>query len=146
MDEHGKSDRPIVPKKAANKGEPPTGELSAEWLEGRGLAKGNSIRHDRHWTLSRARLQNGLDRVRQAAVQDEVRRFAVHPYPRPTPGRYDPRQEPSAVVPHAGICGGGPGKPGFLLRHGAFCETFPAGESVPYAFYRKDGPPARVSA
>ncbi len=46
MHEHGKSDRPIVPKKAANKGEPPSGELSAERLEERGLAKGNSIRHD----------------------------------------------------------------------------------------------------
>ena len=37
MHEHGKSDRPIVPKKAANKGEPPTAGLSAERLEERGL-------------------------------------------------------------------------------------------------------------
>jgi RNA-directed DNA polymerase len=77
MHEHGKSDRPIVPKKAANKGEPPSGGLSAERLEGRGLAKGNSIRHDRHRTQSRDRLQNGLDRVRQAAVQDKDRRFTT---------------------------------------------------------------------
>jgi len=28
---------------------------------------------------------------------------------RATPTRYDPRQEPGAVVPHAGICAGGAG-------------------------------------
>ena len=60
MHEHGKSDRPIVPKKAANKGEPPTAGLPAERLEERGLAKGNSIRHDRHRTQSRDRLQSGF--------------------------------------------------------------------------------------
>ena len=77
MHEHGKSDRPIVPKKAANKGGPPTGGSSAERLEERGLAKGNSIRHDRHRTQRRVRLQSGLDRVRQAAVQDKDRRFTT---------------------------------------------------------------------
>jgi len=30
--------------------------------------------------------------------------------------RHDPRQEPSAVVPLAGICAGGAGQPAFLPR------------------------------
>jgi len=30
--------------------------------------------------------------------------------------RYDPRQEPGAVAPHAGIRGGGAGQPASLLR------------------------------
>ncbi len=34
-----------------------------------------------------------------------------------TSARHHPRQEPSAVVPLAGICAGGYGKPWFLLRH-----------------------------
>ena len=37
MNEHGKSDRPIVPKKSPNKARTP----AAEEMEGRGLAKGN---------------------------------------------------------------------------------------------------------
>src|SRR4029434_1065599 len=39
---------------------------------------------------------------------------AQTPYPssvsRATPARHDPRQEPGAVVPHAGICAGGAGE------------------------------------
>ena len=37
MNEHGKSDRPIVPGKSPNKARVPV----AEEMEGRGLAKGN---------------------------------------------------------------------------------------------------------
>jgi len=37
MHEHGKSDRPIVPRKSPNKTKTP----AAEEMEGRGLAKGN---------------------------------------------------------------------------------------------------------
>ena len=42
MDEQGKSDRPVVPTKPANK----PGELDAEPVEGRGLAKGNPSQGD----------------------------------------------------------------------------------------------------
>jgi len=37
MNEHGKSDRPILPEKSANE----AGRPVEEWMEGRGLAKGN---------------------------------------------------------------------------------------------------------
>jgi len=39
MNGHGKSDRPVVPAKSPNKAGPP----AAEGMEGRGLAKGNSL-------------------------------------------------------------------------------------------------------
>jgi len=64
----GKSDSPIVPKKASNKviGK----EVTAEGLEGRGLAKGNTREQDRHRTQSRERLRNELGRIRQVAATD----------------------------------------------------------------------------
>ena len=48
MNDDGKSDKPIVPAKGANngRGQP----RSAERLEGRGLAKGNSLTPRRTWT------------------------------------------------------------------------------------------------
>ena len=57
MHGRGKSDRPIVPKKPANKGR--DASWSAERAEGRGLAKGNSCRRNRSRILSRARSQYG---------------------------------------------------------------------------------------
>jgi hypothetical protein len=88
MNERGKSDSPIVPGKLPNKGR---GALRfAEEVEGRGLAEGNLFQQPRFRTQSRTDLQNALRRIRQAA-------------------RHYPRQEPSAVVPHAGICPGGTG-------------------------------------
>ena len=53
MHEHGKSDRPIVPEKPANNEEAGMPGSSAEQVEGRGLAKGNSIRQNRFRTLCR---------------------------------------------------------------------------------------------
>ena len=79
----GESDSLIVPKKAANKGGKP-----AERLEGRGLAKGNEHEQNRQRTQCRERLESELERIRQS-------------------WRHYPRQEPGAVVPHAGICAGG---------------------------------------
>jgi len=69
MDGCGKSDSPIVPKKAANKetGRP----VSAERLEGRGLAKGNAREQNRLWTQCRERLQSKLARIRQIAEKDK---------------------------------------------------------------------------
>ena len=46
MHGHGKSDRPVVPAKSPNNvGRPPVkgGASAAEGMEGRGLAKGNSL-------------------------------------------------------------------------------------------------------
>ena len=65
MNGAGKSDRPIVPWKAANKdrGAP----RSAETLEGRGVVKGNPSGQTRHRAQDRERLQQALERVRQAA-------------------------------------------------------------------------------
>ena len=90
MNERGKSDSPIVPGKLPNKGR---GALRfAEGVEGRGLAEGNLFQQPRFRTQSRTDLQNALRRIRQA-----------------TYARHYPRQEPSAVVPLAGICPGGTG-------------------------------------
>ncbi len=74
MDEGRKSDRPIIPQKLANKGRAPSG--SAERVEGRGLAKGNSDRQTGFWTQSQADPHSGLDLIRHAA-----RRDMGHPYP-----------------------------------------------------------------
>jgi len=75
MNEHGKSDRPVVPKKLANKG---CGEpRPAERVEGRGLAKGNPDQQNRDRTQNRRDLQNALERVRQAAQRDKGLRFTT---------------------------------------------------------------------
>ena len=39
------------------------------------------------------------------------------------PRRYDPRQEPDAVVPHVRICAGGRPRGRFLPRHQSFSTT-----------------------
>jgi len=104
--ERGKSDGPIVPGKSPNngaagssqpqgnpytgtkaetpdtaKGEP-TGPVQnptppAEGMEGRGPAKGNPQERDTLRTLGRARVQQALARVRQAAVRDKGMRFTA---------------------------------------------------------------------
>ena len=99
MNGRGKSDRPVVPGKSPNNGG--GAPRPAEGMEERGLAKGNSRQQTRHRAQHRDRLQQALTRVRQAACK--IRSSAC---------ASDPRQEPSAVVPHAGICaGGGPQGP-----------------------------------
>ena len=99
MNERGKSDSPIGPEKLPNKG---GGALRpAEEVEERGLAKGNPVQQTRSRTQSRKDLQRALERIRLAALR--------HLFPGATFARLYPRQEPSAVVPHAGICPGGAG-------------------------------------
>ncbi len=68
-----KSDNPIVPEKQANKesGAPD----SAESVEERGLAKGNSNQQNRSRTQSRERLQQALERVRKVAERDKELQF-----------------------------------------------------------------------
>ena len=91
MYERGKSDSCVVPTKSANevRGAP----RAEEQMEGRRLASSNSTQRNRVRAQHRIALQQALERVRQAA----------------TPVRHDWRQEPSAVIPPAGICAGGAG-------------------------------------
>ena len=91
MDGCGESDSPRVSTKPSNNGSGAP-EL-AEGVERRGLAKGNLAEHHRGRTQSRETLSQGHDWVRQALCACA----------------FDPRQEPGAVVPHAGICAGGAG-------------------------------------
>lgn len=75
MNERGKSDSPIVPKKLSNKD---LGALGfAEKVEGRGLAEGNLFQQPRFRTQSRAGLQHALGRIRQAARKDKGLRFTA---------------------------------------------------------------------
>jgi hypothetical protein len=88
------------------KGEPKVGiqgyAEAAEVVEGRGLAKGNLGGCNRDRTQCRDALQQALDWVRQAVCNDTS-------VSRATPVRQHLRQEPGAVIPHAGICAGGAG-------------------------------------
>ena len=75
MNDGGKSDKPVVPKKAANKG---GGQPHpAERLEGRGLAKGNPGEQTRFLTQGQIDLQHALDRIRKAAKEDKEQRFTA---------------------------------------------------------------------
>lgn len=75
MNGHGKSDKPIVPEKGANKerGRP----CSAERLEGRGLAKENPGEQTRFWTQGQVDLHDALDRIRKSAKEDKGQRFTA---------------------------------------------------------------------
>ena len=73
MHGHRKSDSPIVPKKPPNK----AGQPAAEAVEGRGLAKGNSVQQTRTRTLGWINLQHVLDRIREAARRDKGLRFTA---------------------------------------------------------------------
>ena len=75
MNDDGNSDKPIVPKKGANKG---SGRPHlAERLEGRGLAKGNPGEQTRFWTQGQTDLQHALDRIREAAKENKGQRFTT---------------------------------------------------------------------
>ena len=73
MNEHGKSDRPIVPGKSSNK----ANVSAAEEMEGRGLAKGNPNQQNATRTLSRILAPSALDRVRQTAKGNKDARFTA---------------------------------------------------------------------
>lgn len=75
MNDGGKSDKPIVPEKGANKGD--TTVPPAERVEGRGLAKGNSGEQTRFWTQGQVDLQDALDRIRAKARRDKDERFTA---------------------------------------------------------------------
>ena len=71
MNERGKSDRPVVPRKPPNK---PSG---AEVVEGRGLPKGNTASEPRPGRSAGQGVSSDLDRVRQAARRDKDVRFTA---------------------------------------------------------------------
>ena len=73
MNEQGKSDRPEVPVKFPNN----AGQPLAEGVEGRGLAKGNSLQQNALRTPSRTGASSALERVRQAAKGDKKMRFTA---------------------------------------------------------------------
>jgi len=73
MNEPGKSDNPAVSKKPANKAG--LRSSAAELAEKRGLAEGNPDQHASHRTQSRARLQQALGRIRQAARRKKEERL-----------------------------------------------------------------------
>jgi RNA-directed DNA polymerase len=75
MNDRGKSDRPIVPGKPSNKG---TGApVSAEEVEGRGLAKGKTHQFPRVRTQSRRALNEGLERIRQTVKERKGERLTA---------------------------------------------------------------------
>ena len=69
MNEHGKSDNPIVPEKLPNKAQ----VRGAEVVEERGLAKGNLDKCNASRTQGRSDAPSALERVRQAATNPLVR-------------------------------------------------------------------------
>ncbi len=71
MNEHGKSDSPVVPAKPLNKAQ------AAEAVEGRGLAKGNTARPTRPGRRAGPGVPSGLDRVREVARTDKDARFTA---------------------------------------------------------------------
>jgi RNA-directed DNA polymerase len=71
--EHGKSDRPILPEKSPN----PSGRLCREEMEGRGLAKGNLSQQNTFRTQGREDVHSALERVREAARKNKETRFTA---------------------------------------------------------------------
>jgi group II intron reverse transcriptase/maturase len=73
MNEHGKSDRFMVPEKSSNK----AWQRAAEGMEGRDLAEGNLQQQNTYRTQSRGDVHSALERVRQAARKDKESRFTA---------------------------------------------------------------------
>jgi uncharacterized ParB-like nuclease family protein len=71
--EHGKSDRPIVPGKSPNKIKTPM----AEEMEGRGLAKGNLGQQNAIRTQSRVVAPSELTQIRQTAKSNKDVKFTA---------------------------------------------------------------------
>lgn len=73
MNEHGKSDKPILPEKSSNK----VGTTAAEGAEGRGLAEGNLRQQNAFRTQRRGDARSALKRVREAARKNKETRFTA---------------------------------------------------------------------
>jgi len=74
MNDHGKSDGPVVPAKPLNKLAVMAG---AEVVEGRGPAKGNTASEARPGRSAGQGVSSDLDRVRQVAREDKDVRFTA---------------------------------------------------------------------
>ena len=88
MNEHGKSDNPIVPGKLPNKA-----DMAAEAVEGRGLAKGNRSGQNRLRTQGRAGVQSALGRIRQVTQKEGRQPSKRSHVPKP-----DGRKRPIGVL------------------------------------------------
>src|SRR5690606_31496610 len=73
MNDHGQSDRSVVPAKSPNK----AGQPAAEGMEGRDLAKGNLQEQNASRTQCRSDAPSALERIRQAARKDRKTRFTA---------------------------------------------------------------------
>ena len=73
MDEHGKSDRFVVPPNSPNT----ASEQAVEVREGRERTKGNTPERNASRTQSRCHAPSALERVRQAAKKDRKQRFTA---------------------------------------------------------------------
>lgn len=73
MNEHGKSDRLVVPERPPNNAT----DVAAEVVEGRGLREGNATSETRAGHRAGQGVSTGLDRVRQAARADKDVRFTA---------------------------------------------------------------------
>jgi RNA-directed DNA polymerase len=73
MNDHEKSDRPIVPVKPSNK----PGKSGAEMVEGRGLPEGNAASETRPGRSAGLGVSSDLDRVRRVARRDRDVRFTA---------------------------------------------------------------------
>ena len=73
MNDHGKSDMPVVPAKPSNN----AGSPVAEVVEERGMTKGNTASKTRPGHRAGLGAPNALDRVRQVARRDKEARFTA---------------------------------------------------------------------
>jgi group II intron reverse transcriptase/maturase len=73
MNDHGKSDRFVVPVKLPNNAP----ERAAEVMEGRGRTKGNTPERNAFRTQRRKNAPSALERVRQLARRDRTQRFTT---------------------------------------------------------------------
>jgi len=73
MNDHGKSDSPVVPAKPPNTAT----VVAAEVVEGRGLPKGNAASKTRPGRSAGQDAPSALDRVREVAVRDKDARFTA---------------------------------------------------------------------
>jgi hypothetical protein len=84
MNEHRKSDGPVVPLKSPNN----AGQPAVEAMEGSGPAKGNPLKQNAPWTQRQEGAPSALARVRLAAARDRRMRFTAllhHIYDLDTP-------------------------------------------------------------
>ena len=73
MNDHGKSDRPVLPAKLSNK----AAQAAAETVEERGLPEGNTASKTRSGHSAGQGVSSALDRVRRAAQKDKDVRFTA---------------------------------------------------------------------